>query len=266
MKHVAKKRFGQNFLVDKYIITKIVDEINPSDGDNIVEIGPGLGALSLPIIDRVGKINVIEIDRDIIKFLKENIAKDKINIYSGDALKFDFSIFESKFRLIGNLPYNISTPLLFHILQRVDLIKDIHFMLQKEVVDRICAKPNTKAYGKLSIMLQLKTDCYHLIDVGSNSFHPAPKVDSAIIRMVPKSINDVIIVNENILNQIVTNAFNQRRKTILNSLSAFLKLDDFEYLVIDYKKRAENLTMAEYVNITNYIESRYNNVGRKFTR
>lgn len=265
MKHIAKKRFGQNFLIDEYVINQIVDIINPQVGENIVEIGPGLGALSFPVINRIGKLNVIEIDRDIISFLKKNVAIDKLNIYECDVLKFDFRVFLNKFRLIGNLPYNISTPLLFHILPKIDLINDMHFMLQKEVVDRICAKPNTKDYGKLSIMLQLKLNCYNMINVAPSSFSPAPKVDSAIIRMIPKDINDVIFCNEKLLSQIVTNAFNQRRKTISNSLNLFLSLDDFNFLYIDSKKRAENLTILEYVKITNYVESKYN-VNREFAR
>ena len=265
MKHVAKKRFGQNFLIDKYLINKIIEIINPQIGEDILEIGPGLGALTIPIIEEVGKINVIEIDRDIITYLKKTIDCDKINIYQFDALKFDFSIFKHKFRLIGNLPYNISTPLLFHILKRIDLVHDMHFMLQKEVVARICAKPNTKDYGKLSIMLQLKLNCHSVIDVAPTSFDPRPKVDSAIIRMIPKDINDILKVNETLLNQIVTSAFNQRRKTISNSLSLFLKSEDFQFLAIDCHKRAENLTIFEYVNITNYVESKYN-VSREFAR
>jgi 16S rRNA (adenine1518-N6/adenine1519-N6)-dimethyltransferase len=254
MRHVAKKRFGQNFLIDEYLINRIIDLINPKIDEEIIEIGPGFGALTTPILARIPYLNVIEIDRDIIAYLKQKFDKATITIYEADALKFDFSIIKNKFRLIGNLPYNISTPLLFHVLNKIELIIDMHFMLQKEVVERICAKPDTKDYGKLSIMLQLKLDCSYLLDVASNAFNPAPKVDSAIVRLVPKK--DSLVVNEKLLNQIVTNAFNQRRKTIANSLANYLIGEDFKILDIDSKKRAENLTIKEYVNITNYIESK----------
>ena len=256
MIQLAKKRFGQNFLIDEFVIAQIINLINLKSDDNIVEIGPGLGALTRPIMTKVASINVVEIDRDIISYLKINFDSDVINIYEADALKFDFSLFNNRFRLVGNLPYNISTPLLFYLLEQIEYIIDMHFMLQKEVVTRICAKPGTKDYGRLSIMLQLKLDCTYLLDVGARAFNPAPKVDSAIIRLVPKK--NIEKVNQVLLNQIVTNAFNQRRKTISNSLSNYLVIEDFKLLDIDSKKRAENITIKEYINIANYIESKNN--------
>lgn len=248
--HIAKKRFGQNFLHDEYIINQIIKIINPKSTDLMVEIGPGLGALTIPLIAKIGKLEVVEIDWDIISILRKNFTNEQINIHSADALKFDYSFNQNPIRVVGNLPYNISTPLLFHLAQ-FNNIQDMHFMLQKEVVERICAKPNNKDYGRLSIMLQYKFVCDKMLDVAASSFKPEPKVESAIVRLKPLSIDAQYLVDEKALNTVVTHAFGQRRKTISNSLKNIIKPETFTKLGIDTNMRAENLSVAQYVFLAN---------------
>lgn len=252
MKHIAKKRFGQNFLNDDYIIGQIVNIINPQSNDFLVEIGPGLAALTRPLLEKVKQLQVIELDRDIISFLEKNFG-DNLIINSGDALKFDYSFKDQladkqKIRVVGNLPYNISTPLLFHLADFRN-IADMHFMLQKEVVDRICAMPNNGDYGRLSIMLQYRFNCLKMLDVQKEAFTPAPKVESAIVRLQPKPIEDWQQVDEKKLNHIVTTAFSQRRKTISNSLKTVIDKESLAKLGIDDKKRAENISVDEYLKL-----------------
>jgi 16S rRNA (adenine1518-N6/adenine1519-N6)-dimethyltransferase len=249
--HTAKKRFGQNFLTNDYVINEIIGIINPKPQDFIVEIGPGLAALTKPIMEHTNKLNVVELDRDIIKYLKTTFD-DKLVIHEGDALKFDYTFNNEIIRVIGNLPYNISTPLLFH-LAKYHNIKDMHFMLQKEVVERICAKPNNGDYGRLTVMLQYKLECFKMLDVSRECFDPAPKVESAIIRLIPRPLIQWQAVDEIKLNQVVTAAFNQRRKTIQNSLKNIISAETLHKLNIDLKKRAENITVSEYVELTSYI-------------
>ncbi len=251
MHHTAKKRFGQNFLTSDYVINEIVKIINPKKHEFIVEIGPGLAALTRPILEHVEILNVVELDRDIIKFLKYTFH-DKLIIHEADALKFDYSFEQKLIRVIGNLPYNISTPLLFH-LAKFHNILDMHFMLQKEVVDRICAKPNNGDYGRLSVMLQYRFQSFKMLDVSRECFDPMPKVESAIVKLIPKPHTEWDNVNEAQLNRVVTAAFNQRRKTIHNSLKNIVKPDVFENLNIDIKKRAENLSVNEYVLLSAHI-------------
>ncbi|MCE3269241.1 MAG: rRNA methyltransferase [Burkholderiales bacterium] len=248
--HIAKKRFGQNFLHDEYIINEIIKIISPKPTDLIVEIGPGLGALTMPLIAKVGKLEVIEIDWDIISFLQKNFTNGQINIHSADALKFDYSFNQRLIRVVGNLPYNISTPLLFHLAVFKN-IQDMHFMLQKEVVERICARPNSKDYGRLSVMLQYKFICDKMLDVAAASFKPQPKVESAIVRLKPLSIEARYIVDEKVLNTVVTHAFGQRRKTIGNSLKNIINPETFIKLGINTNLRAENLSVAQYVLLAN---------------
>jgi 16S rRNA (adenine1518-N6/adenine1519-N6)-dimethyltransferase len=248
-KHIAKKRFGQNFLVDDYIINQIIDIINPKKDDNIVEIGPGLGALTKPILNQVSHLHVVEIDYDIIKYLKKSFT-DNITIHEMDALKFDFSsVTTHQLRIVGNLPYNISTPLLFH-LANYNNIQDMHFMLQREVVDRMCASPNCSDYGRLTIMLQHQFNCTKMLDVGHECFDPQPKVESAIVRLIPKSQDEYISVDRMKLNIVVTKAFNQRRKTISNSLKGLINSETLEKLGIDGTKRAENLSVNDYIALS----------------
>lgn len=246
--HIAKKRFGQNFLVDDFIIHQIVQVINPQATDFIVEIGPGLGALTKPMLDYVNNLHVVELDRDIIKYLKTNFDQQLI-VHSGDALKFDFSFNNTPIKVIGNLPYNISTPLLFY-LANFNNITEMYFMLQNEVVERLCARPNNKEYGRLSVMMQYKFNCVKLLDIAKECFDPVPKVESAIIKISPKPYDTWKTINYDKLNHIVSNAFNQRRKTIQNSLKNVVTTQIFEQLNIDIKKRAENLTVDEYIQIS----------------
>lgn len=250
MKHTPKKRFGQNFLNDNYIINSIIGIINPKLGDNLIEIGPGLGALTKPLLEKLSKLHVIELDRDIISYLKSNFDNNLI-IHEGDALKFDFNSIDQmtdELRVVGNLPYNISTPLLFHLTQFSN-IKDMHFMLQKEVVERICAKPGSGDYGRLSVMLQYRFDCYKMLDVEAKCFTPPPKVESAIVRLIPKSSELWLDVDERKLNHIVTAAFNKRRKTLRNSLMNIISPETFTMLSIDDTLRAENLSVPEFLKL-----------------
>ncbi len=253
MKHIPRKRFGQNFLQDNYVINQIIECINPQTDQTIVEIGPGLAALTKPLIERLGHINVVELDRDIIDFLKKNFNSQQITIHEGDALKFDFAMSGQKIRVVGNLPYNISTPIMFY-LSNFSNIQDMTFMLQKEVVERICATPNNKDYGKLSIMLQYKYKCRHLLDVAPESFYPAPKVNSAIVSLTPRSDYDWQIVNEQKLNHVVSQAFNQRRKTINNSLKNLLSTEQIQSCGIDPTVRAENITLENFIKLSQLID------------
>ncbi|MCC2625199.1 MAG: rRNA ((1518)-N(6)/adenine(1519)-N(6))-dimethyltransferase [Burkholderiales bacterium] len=252
--HIAKKRFGQNFLHDEYIINEIIKIINPKSTDFMVEIGPGLGALTVLLLNKVGKLDVIEIDRDIISILHKEFD-NQITIHGMDALKFDYSFGGNLVRVVGNLPYNISTPLLFHLAQFKN-IKDMHFMLQKEVVDRICAKPGNKDYGRLSVMLQCKFACDKMLDVAATCFKPQPKVESAIVRLKPLGLDKQYKVDEGALNKIVTHAFNMRRKTISNSLRNIINPKIFAKLGIDTNMRAENLSVDQYVALANEIDGK----------
>lgn len=251
MKHIPRKRFGQNFLQDQSIIHKIIECINPQRNQNIVEIGPGLAALTKPLIESLDKLTVVELDRDIIEFLKKNFTPEQLAIVEGDALKINFAEF-GDVRVVGNLPYNISTPILFHLSQFTN-VKNMVFMLQKEVVERICAKPNTSDYGKLSIMLQYKFKCRYLLDVPPESFYPAPKVDSAIVSLTPRTDYDYSQVNEEKLNLVVSKAFNQRRKTISNSLKGLISTEQLQSLGIDDSLRAENIAIDDFIKISELI-------------
>lgn len=252
MTHTPRKRFGQNFLQDQAIIHKIIECINPQKEVKIVEIGPGLAALTEPLIAKVGHIDVVELDRDIISFLEKKFTPEQITIHNGDALKTDFSFGNTPLRVVGNLPYNISTPILFHLTQFSN-ISNMVFMLQKEVVERICAKPNSSDYGKLSVMLQYKFKCRYLLDVPPESFYPAPKVDSAIVSLTPRTDYDFNTVDEEKLSTIVSKAFNQRRKTISNSLKGLLTSEQLTSAGINLQSRAENLTLEQFINLSKMI-------------
>ena len=254
--HKAKKMFGQNFLVDQNIIADIVRCIRPDVNDNIVEIGPGLGALTRPLLKHLNKLHVVEIDRDIIARLKTDYPQDKIVIHEGDALQFDFATLGTPLRIVGNLPYNISSPLLFHFADYAARITDMHFMLQNEVVERMVAEPSTPAYGRLSVMLQYRFHMEKLIDVPPESFRPAPKVDSAIVRMIPLPAAEVPVRDEQLFAEIVAAAFGQRRKTLRNTLKPYLTEADFKLLEIDAQLRAENLGVAEFARIANLLAGR----------
>jgi len=255
MSHQAKKRFGQNFLVDRQIIDDIIAAIRPAAGDHMVEIGPGLGALTRPLLARLERLHVVEIDRDIIARLKTDYPADKLVIHEGDALKFDFSQLPAPLRIVGNLPYNISSPLLFHFASFAGRIADMHFMLQDEVVERMVAAPSTPEYGRLSVMLQYRFYLEKLLDVPPQSFRPAPKVNSAVVRMVPLPSGEIAVRDEERFAQIVAAAFGQRRKTLRNTLKAYLAAEALEKLGIDPQLRAENLGVAEFTNISNYLSA-----------
>ena len=255
--HQAKKRFGQNFLHNEAVISDIVDAINPEPGENLVEIGPGLGALTEPVIERAGKLSVVELDRDLAHRLRHHpfLAKD-LTIYETDALKFDFAQLASEekpLRIFGNLPYNISTPLIFHLLTFKDKVKDMHFMLQKEVVDRMAAGPDCKTYGRLSIMTQYQCQVLPVMEIGPEAFKPAPKVDSAIVRLIPHSHIENPVKDINALNTVCLTAFNQRRKTIRNSFKKLLNVEQLAELNIDANLRPENLSLDDYIKLANFI-------------
>jgi len=253
MRHNPRKRFGQNFLVDQHIIAQIVAEIYPQKSDRIIEIGPGLGALTRPLLQALDHLHVIEIDRDIVSKLNQAFTQEELTIHAADALKFDFSALGSKLRIVGNLPYNISTPLLFHLSQFSEHILDMHFMLQKEVVDRMVGSPATADYGRLSVMLQYRFDMEYVFSVPAESFRPVPKVESAIVRMIPRDSSARIVKDEALFSQIVTAAFSQRRKTLRNTLQQHLTASDFSTLGIDPGLRAENLSVEEFAAIANFL-------------
>ena len=220
MKHVAKKRFGQNFLTDQGVIDSLVDAISPKADDLMVEIGPGLGALTKPLLHKLDMLHVVEVDRDIIDWMQKEYAKKSITIHNSDALKFDFGSLGKNLRVVGNLPYNISTPILFHLLDNVRHITDMHFMLQKEVVERMVATPGDTDFGRISVMLQYRFHIEWLIDVPPESFDPAPKVQSAVVRLIPKDVSELHAKKLEKLSQVVQTAFSQRRKMLRSALSS----------------------------------------------
>jgi len=257
--HQARKRFGQNFLSDPNIIRKIIDAIRPQAGERIVEIGPGLGAMTEPLMERLGHLHVVEIDRDLIARLKSSHAPERLTIHEGDALKFDFGSLAADgvpLRVVGNLPYNISTPILFHLAGFADRVKDMTFMLQKEVVMRMVGEPGTEEYGRLSVMLQYRFNMARLFDVPPGAFRPAPKVMSSIVRMVPRPVQECAAVDYRVLEKIVTAAFGQRRKTLRNTLRDYLVEADFAAVGIDPGLRGERLTVHDFVRIANHVASR----------
>lgn len=254
--HIPRRRFGQNFLVDRNIIRAIVEAIAPRDGDVMVEIGPGLGALTVPLLERLPHLHVIEIDRDIIARLQQAYPPEQLTIHSGDVLDFDFGQLGAPFRLVGNLPYNISTELLFRLIPYADRLIDTHFMLQREVVDRMVAAPSTAAYGRLSVMLQYRFDMVKLIDVPPGAFRPAPKVYSAIVRMQPRTGTALAPVDEALLSRVVTAAFTKRRKTLRNALADLISADGLQALGLDPQLRPENLSVADYLAIAKALDQR----------
>lgn len=254
MSHYPRKRFGQNFLVDNHLIAAIIHTINPIRSDQLVEIGPGMGALTKPLLKILDHLCVIEIDRDIVQWLHAEFPKQKLTIYAADALRFDFAQLGVGIRIIGNLPYNISTPLLFHLSQYSASVIDMHFMLQQEVVDRMVAEPSTSEYGRLSVMLQNQFEMEKLLSVPAESFMPVPKVQSAIVRMIPRAISIVPIAEHSLFTKLVTTAFSQRRKTLRNTLKNYLTLADFAALKLDPSARAENLSVSDYAAMTHYLK------------
>ncbi len=293
MKHIPRKRFGQNFLSDPDIIRACISAIAPKPDDLMAEIGPGLGALTHPLLDTLQHLHAVELDRDIVSWMQGHYPADKITIHNQDALKFDFSSLLDlsvsspgmiarrqgggdetvqtvrrgadnaanaasapemrRIRVVGNLPYNISTPILFHLLENVRHITDMHFMLQKEVVERMVAAPSTPEYGRLSVMLQYRLHMEYLFTVPPEAFDPAPKVESAFVRALPHAVLPHVANDEKKFAAIVAAAFSQRRKTLRNTLKGLLDDAGFAALGIDSQLRAENLSVAQFVAIANHI-------------
>lgn len=256
MKHRSRKRFGQHFLEDRRIIERIVAAIHPQKDQHLIEIGPGKGALTSVLLDRCDHLDTIELDRDLVALLRSRFAQsDRLTVHNADALSFDFSKLHSdgrSVRLIGNLPYNISTPLLFHLLAYHGFIADMHFMLQKEVVDRLCAVPGGKKYGRLSVMIQYRCRVEALFDVSPDCFNPQPKVMSAIVRISPYGNPPVKVQDVHMLDQVVAQAFSARRKTVRNSLKPFFSETELRALSIDPVARAETLSLQAFARLSNY--------------
>ena len=251
MKHIARKRFGQHFLSDRGIIDAIVDAINPQPGQPMVEIGPGLAALTQPLVERLGHLTVIELDRDLAFRLR---LHKSLTVVESDVLRVDFSTLAEgqKLRVVGNLPYNISTPILFHLLEHVQVIEDQHFMLQKEVIDRMVASPSTADYGRLSVMLQWRYEMENVLFVPPESFDPPPRVDSAVVRMVPRA--NPAAINPQLLEKLVQVAFSQRRKLMRHTLGAWLIERNFAGN-FDVQRRAEEVPVQEFLQLAMALNS-----------
>ncbi len=255
--HTARKRFGQNFLTDNNVINSIVGAISPDNDHVMVEIGPGLGALTEPVAQAIDNLTVVELDKDLVERLQQHPQlKDKLTIHQGDAMQFDFSQLAQAgktMKVFGNLPYNISTPLMFHLFEFAHLIETMHFMLQKEVVLRLSASPGTKAYGRLTVMAQYYCQVVPVLEVPPGSFVPPPKVDSAVVRLIPFTEKPYPCADVEVLRSLVTQAFSMRRKTLRNNLKQQLKDADYEQLGIDPSRRPEQISVQEYVAMANLL-------------
>jgi 16S rRNA (adenine1518-N6/adenine1519-N6)-dimethyltransferase len=257
--HTARKRFGQNFLVSHGVIQKIISAVAPRDGDTVVEIGPGLGALTYPLLEHIKHLHVVEIDRDLIARLRDRVPEEQLSIYEGDALEFDFSTLkgDGRLKIVGNLPYNISSPLLFHLAGFAELVYDMHFMLQKEVVDRMVAAPGSGDFGRLSVMLQYRFQMARLFIVPPGSFNPPPKVDSAVVRMIPidfaKVGADSTAHDHAHFAKLVATAFSQRRKMLRNTLRELCTEQQMLDAGITPTARAEEIGVAEFVRLSNAL-------------
>jgi 16S rRNA (adenine1518-N6/adenine1519-N6)-dimethyltransferase len=259
MEHKARKRFGQNFLTDTSVIDRIIQSINPQANEKLVEIGPGLGALTCPLMKKLGKLDVVELDRDIIPKLRMNCGlTGELNIHNVDVLKFDFSELSensAQLRIVGNLPYNISTPIMFHLVNYANIISDMHFMLQKEVVNRLSAKANTSDYSRLSVMAQYHFKVSPLFLVPPEAFNPRPKVDSAIVRLQPHKDKPVEVGDEKFFASLITQAFSQRRKTLRNVFKDTCSNDQLKSANIDPGQRAQEITLSQFAELSRIIQS-----------
>jgi len=253
LSHRPRKRFGQNFLHDQAVIERILGCIDPRPGQRVVEIGPGRGALTGGLLQRSGQLDAIELDRDLIEPLRSRLAgMGDLRLHNADALAFDFHtlcIDGQRLRLVGNLPYNISTPLLFHLIDQAEVIEDMHFMLQKEVIDRMAAAPGRKAYGRLSVMLQVRCAVNSLFDIGPGCFEPPPKVNSALVRLCPRAEPLVAQTEMAGFSALVTKAFSQRRKTLRNNLKVLLNTEQISDLGIDPGARSETLSIDDLIRL-----------------
>lgn len=256
MAHTPRKRFGQHFLHDPHVLARIVAAIDPRPGDTLVEIGPGEGALTRSLLKQVRALTAVEIDRDLAAALSVEFPPEVLRVIVADALAFDFGELPAGLRVVGNLPYNVSTPLLFYLAGFADRIRDMHFMLQLEVVDRMAANPSTPAYGRLSVMLQRRFLVKRLFKVSSGAFRPPPKVESAIVRLVPLPASAVAPVDEELFGTLVARAFGARRKTLRNALSSLIDAAGLQSLNIDDGLRPENLSPSDYTRIAMEIGRR----------
>jgi 16S rRNA (adenine1518-N6/adenine1519-N6)-dimethyltransferase len=253
---VARKRFGQHFLADRHFIERIVAAVDPRPGDRLVEIGPGLAALTGPLLERVEHVDAVEIDRDLARRLRERFPPEQLSVHEADALEFDFTRLGSGLRVVGNLPYNISTPILFRFEACAGAVRDLHFMLQREVVERIAAAPGTRAYGRLSVMLQYRYAPERLFDIPPGAFQPPPKVMSSFVRLVPRSPLPWPARDEAALREVVTAAFGQRRKMLRNAVAPFLGEAELETLGLDPRARPETLAVESFVRIADFAAAR----------
>jgi 16S rRNA (adenine1518-N6/adenine1519-N6)-dimethyltransferase len=252
-RHAPRRRFGQHFLVDAHYVARILDAIDPRSGDNIVEIGPGLAALTAGLIARAGQLTAIEIDRDLAARLRGEFPPTQLTLHEADALTFDFAQLGHELRAVGNLPYNISSPLLFHLESFADRLADVHVMLQKEVVARMTAEPATPDYGRLTVMLQATFRMTRLFVIPPGAFRPVPKVDSAFVRLVPLGADKPLIADEALFSRIVAAAFGQRRKTLRNALASICNESPMRALGIDPGARGETLGVSDYVRLANHL-------------
>jgi 16S rRNA (adenine1518-N6/adenine1519-N6)-dimethyltransferase len=249
----AKKKYGQNFLVDKGVISKIIEAINPNNSEKILEIGPGLGALTLQILNKIEHIDVVEIDPDMVKALREKIPSSNITIFASNILEMNNDIIGEYDKVIGNLPYYISSEILLKMIKTINNQKDLHFMLQKEVAERIASSTHLKSYGRLSVMLQYFFDIELLFDIQPESFSPPPKVTSSLVRLIPKKNHANKVKNIKNFEKLLKIAFSQKRKTIKNNLKPILNDGDLNILEINPQDRAEMLTLSDFVRIENYV-------------
>lgn len=253
--HTPRKRFGQHFLHDQNILRKIVNAIHLSPQDHVVEIGPGQGALTRFLLDAIPHLDAVELDRDLVVYLREKYSPDQVSVHAGDALYFNFQQLyrAKKLRVVGNLPYNISTPLLFHLFSQINYIQDMHFMLQKEVVLRLTAQTGGNDYGRLSVMAQYFCDAHYLFTVSAHAFTPPPQVASAIVRLTPKNQHPLTPREFQAFSDIVREAFNYRRKKLSNSLGRLIDTDQLTAIGINIHARAEDISLAEYIRIAHAI-------------
>ena len=251
--HRPRKRFGQHFLHDPGVLARLVEAIAPERGDAILEIGPGEGALTRPLLERVARMEAIEIDRDLAARLAAQFPRERLAVHCADALEFDFGACPPGVRLVGNLPYNVSTPLLFHLARYAERVRDMHFMLQAEVVDRMVARPSIPDYGRLSVTLQTRFRMQRLFRVAPGAFRPPPKVESAVVRLVPLPPGERAQVDERVFAEVVAAAFSARRKMLRNALA--MRPEDFAALAIDPTLRPENLSPSDYVRVAQRISA-----------
>lgn len=247
-----KKALGQHFLHDGNYLARIVGAIRPEPADLMVEIGPGQGALTRPLLEKLNHLQVVEIDRDLVAHLSQAFPAERLTIHQADALKFDFGSLGTELRVVGNLPYNISSPLLFHLADYAEYVRDMHFMLQKEVVDRMAAAPDTPDYGRLSVMLQARFRVMKLFNVPPGAFTPPPKVDSAMVRLTPLPTEAIPYRDPQRFGELVARAFGQRRKTLRNTLKGLVEPEVFAALGIDPQRRGETLSVDEFSQLANH--------------